>query len=82
MTPLSVLTGMDKGISAEVNGQKNQEISVGDKVEADNVNGGVNTYNSQEVPIEFMLLMIVGWLAPSPQEMWRGLLKLLPWVKT
>lgn len=37
----------------------------------------INQVTNQDIPIEFMLLMILGWLAPSPAEMWRGFLKLI-----
>jgi hypothetical protein len=31
----------------------------------------------QEIPMEFMLLMILGWLLPSPNEIWQGFLRLI-----
>lgn len=37
----------------------------------------INQVTNQDIPIEFMLLMILGWLAPSPAEIWRGFLKLI-----
>jgi hypothetical protein len=54
-------------------GDKNQEAQLGDRAEVIN--------NNQEVPMEFMLLMCLGWLLPSPVEIWRGFVKILPWVK-
>ncbi len=60
-------------------GQKNEEVKVETKI------GNTNKYEVQtietieQVPAFFMMLLILGWLLPSPSEMWRGFLKLLPW---
>ena len=65
--------GSGGGPSLEVDttlGDKNQEVQVGDKAES--------ITNVQEVPMEFMLLMVLGWLLPSPGEMWRGFVGVLP----
>ena len=48
-------------------------------IKAERIEGGINKTTIQEVPMEFMLLMLLGWVLPSPGEMWRGFLKLLPW---
>ena len=48
-------------------------------IKAERIEGGINKTTIQEVPMEFMLLMLLGWVLPSPGEMWRGLVKLLPW---
>jgi hypothetical protein len=44
-----------------------QEIAV------ESLSGGLTTNNIQQVPIEFMLLMVLGWLLPSPSEIYREL---------
>lgn len=49
-------------------GDKNQEVQVGDTAES--------ITNIQEIPLEFMLLMVLGWLLPSPQEIWHGILNM------
>ena len=54
-------------------GDKRQEAQVGDRAEVIN--------NKQEVPMEFMLLMVLGWLLPSPSEIWRGFVNVLPWKR-
>lgn len=61
------------------------EATMGDKEEAvvgnigdtqnmsvQSLSGGVTTNNTQEIPIEFMLLLILGWLMPTPTEIFRG----------
>ena len=48
-------------------------------IKAEKIEGGINKTTIQEVPMEFMVLMLLGWMLPSPGEMWRGFLKLLPW---
>ena len=44
-----------------------QDISV------ESLSGGVTTNNTQDIPMEYMLLMILGWVLPSPMEIVRGL---------
>lgn len=56
------------GIDAEVTvGQKNQEMKnqVGDQAQVIN--------KKEEIPLSFMILLIAGWLAPSPNEIGRGI---------
>lgn len=67
--------GSPSGVEAElVVGSKEQtmENQVGDNANVIN--------NTQEIPFEFMVLLVLGWLLPSPQEIWGGLVKLMPWV--
>lgn len=42
----------------------------------DNINQDNSTVNISEIDPLLLLLLIIGWLAPSPSEMGRGLLKL------
>ena len=51
-----------------------QVSQVQDTVQTKDVNE--LTINNQEIPLIYMILMIAGWLAPSPSEMGRGLLGL------
>ena len=57
------------------------EATLGDKEEAvvgqlgssqeiavESVTGGITTNNTQDIPMEYMLLMILGWVLPSPME--------------
>ena len=39
----------------------------------------VHTVVVNEVPTWVILLLVLGWLLPSPGEIGRGLLRLLPW---
>lgn len=71
----------DKGLEVET------ELVVGDKEEANEVQVGIKSRqeaetinNVNEVPLVFMLLMVLGWLLPSPSEIWKGFVRLLPWV--
>ena len=66
------------GVEATLgNKEENLVGQVGDKqvLSTESVTGGVNTSNVtkniQEVPMEFMLLMVLGWLLPSPSEIYR-----------
>lgn len=68
------------GVEATL-GNKEESLvgQVGDKqvLSTESVTGGINTSNItkniQEVPIEFMLLMVLGWLLPSPKDIWGGI---------
>ena len=68
------------GVEATL-GNKEEAIvgQVGSKQEitVESLSGGLTTQNIQEVPMEFMLLMVLGWLLPSPLEMWKGLINIL-----
>jgi hypothetical protein len=59
-------------------GDKNQSVvgEVGDRVDAKEIRGGINTTNIEEAPLELLVLLVLGWLLPSPNEMWRGFMKL------
>jgi len=41
-------------------------------IKAEKITGGINKTTIQEIPMEFMLLMVLGWMLPSPSEIWRG----------
>jgi hypothetical protein len=77
-TPLDLVKPMlgGGGPSLEVEaivGDKNQEVRVGDTAQTIN--------KTEEVPLKYMVLMILGWLLPSPREIWKGAVSLLPWMK-
>jgi hypothetical protein len=77
LSAISTLTGLGGGgpsleIEAVV-GDKNQEVRVGDTA------GTINKV--EEIPMKYMLLMILGWVAPSPREIWRGFVTILPWKR-
>lgn len=55
--------------------QEHNEGQIGHKQKAETIN------NINEIPLTVLLVMVLGWLLPSPVEIWRGFIKLLPWVK-
>ena len=84
--PLSLLSGGGPNVAANVQlGKENNQTGaqVGDTIKADTVNNGVTptgsieslTVMNQDIPVWVMLLLILGWVLPSPQEIWRGFLK-------
>ena len=78
MTGANLLAPASNGIAVDA------ELTVGDKNEEINTEVGRNTnnmkYQAEEVsnvftnisPL-FLLLLILGWLLPSPNEIWKGL---------
>ena len=75
----------DDKVSVEVQAGKSNEKTTGVKVttntEAGNIiddaNIGIieasNVSIDERVPFWIWLLMIIGWLLPNPQEIWKGL---------
>lgn len=66
------------GPSLEVDttvGDKEEAVvgQVGDSTEiaSESITGGINTTNVQYIPPWVMLLLILGWLLPSPHEMYK-----------
>lgn len=55
-----------------VAGDKKQEVQVGSKQTAE----VINITTKQEIPIEFILLLCLGWLLPSPGEICKGILSI------
>lgn len=87
---------VDTNIGKEIQDEDSVVKIVGETsdVKAEKIEGGVNKVEGhtvkadkvdittiQSMPMEYMLLMLLGWILPSPSEMWRGMLKLLPWRK-
>lgn len=88
LSPLSLLGGGGPNVAANVQaGAENNQTGsqVGDIIKAETVNSGVAPSGSvgslnvsnQDIPAWVILLLILGWILPSPQEMWRGFLKLI-----
>lgn len=68
-----VLGTKEEAINTEVGGQVTNSKQTADTIE--------NHINN--VPLTFMLLMVLGWLLPSPNEIWKGLKDMvLFWKKT
>ena len=86
LNPMSLLTGGGPNVAANVQaGAENNQTGaqVGDIIKADTVNTGITPSGSiealnvtnEDIPMWVVLLLILGWVLPSPQEMWRGFLK-------
>ena len=87
LNPLSLLTGgggPNVAANVQAGAENNQTgAQVGDIIKADTVNNGVTPSGSidslnvmnQDIPMWVILLLILGWVLPSPQEIWRGFLK-------
>lgn len=84
--PLSFLGGGGPNVAANVQaGAENNQTGaqVGDIIKADTVNSGVSPSGSvgsfnisnQAIPVWVILLLILGWILPSPREIWVGILK-------
>ena len=84
--PLSLLSGGGPNVAANVQaGAENNQTGaqVGDIIKAETVNSGVSPSGSvgsfnisnQDIPVWVILLLILGWILPSPREIWRGFLK-------
>lgn len=61
-----VTTSIDKSVKPEVKSEG----------PIDTVDQSNNTTNNTEIDPLMLILLILGWLAPSPQEMGRGILSL------
>lgn len=66
------------GPSLEVDttvGDKEEAVvgRVGDSTEiaSESITGGINTTNIQDIPPWVLLLLVLGWMLPSPSEMYR-----------
>jgi hypothetical protein len=88
LNPISLLTGGGGGPNVAANVQAGAEnnqtgAQVGDIIKAETVNTGVTptgpvgtlTVMNQDIPVWVILLLILGWVLPSPQEIWRGFLR-------
>jgi hypothetical protein len=77
--PLSLLTGGGPNVAANVQaGQENtQAVSQVEANQTENTtidNGGTVTILNNDVPLWYMLLLILGWVLPSPKEIGRGII--------
>ena len=76
---LSMLTGgggvPSLGVEATL-GDKEESVvgNIGDNqtISTESFSGGVTTNNVEEVPLIFMVLLILGWVMPTPTEMVRS----------
>jgi hypothetical protein len=79
-SPLDLIKGVagGSGPSLEVDttiGDKEESVvgRVGDtsEIAAESITGGINTTNIQDIPPWVLLLLIVGWVLPSPTSMYK-----------
>jgi|TARA_S200002703_G_scaffold150662_1_gene149266 hypothetical protein len=89
LSPLSLLGGGGPNVAANVQAGKENNQSVidqssditGENVSVDNSqvssNGPIESIKvlNQDIPTWVIILLILGWMLPSPQEIWRGFLK-------
>lgn len=86
LNPMSLLGGGGPNVAANVQaGAENNQTGaqVGDITKAETVYSGVAPSGSvgslnisnQDIPVWVILLLILGWVLPSPREIWVGLLK-------
>ena len=86
LNPMSLLGGGGPNVAANVQaGAENNQtgVQVGDITKAETVYSGVAPSGSvgslnisnQDIPVWVILLLILGWVLPSPREIWIGLLK-------
>jgi len=63
----------DKEINTEVTGTKETTTNTADAI--------TQTYNNvnEAYPWWVLVLLILGWVSPTPTRMWKGLVGLLPW---
>ena len=77
-TVTNAVTGNSGGPSLEMKyesektkGDKHEENAI--KVaQTENKQVATTIVNNQEIPIEFIFLFALGWLMPSPNEIWKG----------
>jgi len=86
--PLSLLTGGGPNVAANVQAGKTNTQTIGQtnnispsvnirpKARVDKVDQSNNTTNNTEVDPLLIILLILGWLAPSPSEIGRGISKI------
>lgn len=70
----------DDGVSVEAQvGKENTKQIVGQQNETNNeVGGDMNTVTvmNQNIPMWYIMLLIIGWMMPSPHEIWGGVSRL------
>lgn len=74
--PLSLLTGGGPNVAANVQAGKenNQAVVQYDNTKDTSIEGASVTVHNTDVPLWVILLLVLGWVLPSPREIARGLL--------
>ena len=89
LNPMSLLGGGGPNVAANVQAGKENNQSVidnssdvsGETVTVDNSQvssaGPIESVKvlNQDIPMWVIILLILGWMLPSPREIWRGFLK-------
>ena len=84
--------GMAKGATSLLTGgdtpSVDAELTVGDKTQEVHTDFGKRQnqqatviHNVEEADKFLIMVAVIGWLAPGPQEIWRGFLSLFPWTR-
>jgi len=74
---LSALSPLSGGPQVNANaqvGKENTQQVVANQEQTDIVAESVIQNTIQDVPPWVMLLLILGWVLPSPQEIWKGMI--------
>ena len=58
-----------------IKGEDNRQIA-DDIVNTTNTSTKAETINNSNISLIYLVLLILGWLLPSPSEIWRGILSL------
>lgn len=70
----------DDGVSVEAQvGKENTKQIVGQQNETNNeVGGDMNTVTvmNQNIPMWLIFLLIIGWMMPTPSNIWKGFINL------
>lgn len=89
LNPMSLLGGGGPNVAANVQAGKENNQSVidnssdvsGETVTVDNSqvssSGPIESVKvlNQDIPMWVIILLVLGWMLPSPREIWRGFLK-------
>ena len=78
LSSLSMLTGGGTptlGVEATLGDKEESvvgQLGSSQDIAVESLSGGITTNNTQDIPMEYMLLMILGWILPSPMEIVKG----------
>lgn len=74
--PLSLLTGGGPNVAANVQAGKenNQAVVQYDNTKDTSISDATVTIRNTDIPVWVILLLVLGWMLPSPKEIGRGLI--------
>lgn len=68
--------GTSESVTTDVKAEKGDVVVTNDRSEV-KTGGGPVTINKTELDPWLLILLVLGWLAPSPQEIGKGLLSII-----